>query len=590
MISRNALLLSLIAAALPSARAAEAVKNPDTYVHLTFAEADSVDPDWAYDGVSSLIVGNVYEGLFFFEGKSAEKFVPFLATKVPTKENGLISADGLTYRIPIRQGVKFQDGSPMTAEDVRYSLLRFLLQDRASGPASLLLEPLLGYSSTRDDKGVLKPDAYKDAVRAVRLDGQTLVLTLPRPFAPLLSILASWAPVLSKDWAIKHGDWDGTEATWAKFNNPTKESTPFFEKAMGTGPFALERWDRKTKEVLLVRNEHYWRAPAQLKRVVIKAISEFGTRKLMLQAGDADSIQEDRSQLSQLQGLDGVQITDDLPVLVVDPILFFNFKINPVGNPYIGTGRLDGSGIPADFFADKDVRQGVAYSLDYAGYIKDVFRGKGTQATGCIPKGLAGYNPEQAVYHLDLAKAKEHFQKAMGGKVWENGFKFTLTYNVGRSAHQILCQMLKRNLESLNPKFQVDIRPIDWPAFLDASHAGKLPLPVLRWGEDYPDPHDFAFPLMHSEGTYPLVQRYRNPEADKLIEQAVRETRLPQRKALYRKLIALEHDDVPHLVVVDQVAYHTQRTWVRGWRFNPNYPDAPYGGYFYPLSKTATGP
>ena len=577
--------LLLVALSGLTARAAEPVRNPDSYVHLTVADADSMDPAWAYDSVSSLITGNVYENLFVFEGASVENIKPLLAAAVPTKENGLISADGRTYRIPIRPGVRFHDGSPMTAEDARYSLLRFLLVDRASGPSSLLLEPLLGRSSTRDENGVLNPAAYRDAARAVRLDGQTLVLTLPRPFAPLLSVLSAWAPVVSKKWAIKNGDWDGTEATWARANNPGKESSPFFEKEMGTGPFFLERWDRKAKEFLLARHERYWRAPAKLKRVVVRAISEFGTRKLMLQAGDADSIQEDRSQYSQLQGLPGVQITDDLPLLAMDPMIFFNFKINPAANPYIGSGRLDGNGIPLDFFADKDVRKAIAYSLDYAGFIRDVYRGKGTQATGCIPKSLPGYNPHQPTYHLDLAEAKKYFQRAFGGRVWENGFKFTLTYNTGRTAHQILCQMLKRNLESLNHKFQVDVRPIDWPAFLDASNAGKLPLPIMRWGADYPDPHDFAFPLMHSKGVFPAVQKYANPEADRLIESAVKETHLARRKELYRRLMAIEHEDLPHLVLIDQVAYHAQRSWVGGWRYNPNAPDAPYGGSFYPLFK-----
>jgi len=577
-----------LAASCAAAHAAEPVKNPDTYVHLTVADADSMDPAWAYDTVSSLIQGNVYETLFFYEGASTEKLIPFLAAKVPTKANGLISADGLTYRIPIRQGVRFHDGSIMKAEDVRYSLLRFMLQDRSSGPSALLLEPLLGYSSTRDDKGVLKPGAYRDAARAVSLDGQTLVLRLPHPFAPLLAVLASWSPILSKSWAVEHGDWDGTEATWARFNNPSKETSPFFEKEMGTGPFALEHWDRKSKEFALTRFDGYWRAPAKLKRVIVKAVTEFATRKLMLQAGDADSIQEDRSQFSQLASIPGVTITDDLPVLSVDPMLFFNFKINVVGNPYVGSGRLDGAGIPPDFFADKDVRLGVAYALDYAGYVRDVYRGKGTQATGCIPKSLPGFSGKQPTYELDIEEAKKHFQKAFGGQVWDKGFRFTLTYNGGRSAHQILCQMLKRNIESLNPKFQVDIRPVDWPAFLDASNSGKLPLPVMRWGGDYPDPHDFAFPLMHSQGTFPLTQKYANPEADRLIDEALKETRMEKRKELYRRLVAIEHDDLPHLVVVDQVAYHTQRSWVGGWRYNPIYPDAPYGGYFYPLFKRAT--
>jgi peptide/nickel transport system substrate-binding protein len=575
--------------AAPS-RAGEAVKNPDTYVYAGLSDANSLDPAWVYDSVSGVVAGNVYENLFRFDGSSTEKLLPLLAAKVPSRENGLISADGLTYRIPLRREVTFHDGSPMTADDARYSILRFLLQDRASGPSGLLLEPLLGYASTRDAKGILRKQAFRDAARAVSSDGDTLVLRLPRPYAPLLTILATWGPVMSRRWAARHGDWDGTEGTWERFNNPSKETSPFFAREMGTGAFKLERWDRKTEEAVLTRYDGYWRAPARLRRVVVKAVPEFGTRKLMLQAGDADSISADRAQLSQLRGLSGVDVIDDLPVLALDPILFFSFSINPRGNSFIGSGKLDGKGIPPDFFADVDVRKGVAYSVDYEGLIRDVYRGKGTRATGCIPKGLTGYNPAQPAFGLDATKAAEHFKRARGGRVWEKGFRFTLTYGTGKTAHQILCQMLKRNLESLNPKFHVDVRPMDWPAFLDASNSGKMPLPIMTWSADYPDPHDFAYPLMHSKGTYPSVQKYSNREADRLIEEALREPQLSRRKELYARLLEIEHEDVPHLVIVDQVKFRTQRSWVRGWYHNPMLPDAPYGGFFYPLFKRAEGP
>ncbi|HXT01126.1 MAG TPA: ABC transporter substrate-binding protein [Elusimicrobiota bacterium] len=564
-------------------RAAERVKNPDTYVLASQADANSLDPAWDYDSVSAAVVENIYDFLFAFEGSSTEKLLPAIATKVPTKENGLISADGLTYRIPIRKGVKFHDGSPMTVDDVRYSLLRFMLQDRASGPSGLLLEPLLGYASTRDAKGALNRLAFHDAVRAVEVDRDTLVLKLPRPFAPLLSILASWCPVVSKRWAIRHDDWHGTEGTWEKFNNPNKQTSPFFAGEMGTGPFKLERWDRKLREAILVRHDAYWRGPAKLQRAVVKAAPEFGTRRLMLLAGDADVIAADRSQISQLRGQPGVEVIDDLPALALDPILFFSYKINPVANPFIGSGRLDGEGIPPDFFADINIRRGVAYSIDYAGLIADVYRGKGTQATGCIPKGLAGHNPDQPAFTLDRAKAIENFKRARDGRVWEKGFRFTLTYNAGKTAHQILCSMIKRNIEALNPKFRVDVRPMDWPAFLDAANSGRMPLPIMTWSADYPDPHDFAYPLMHSRGVFPAVQHYSDSEADRIVEEALKETDMAKRTRLYARLQEIEHEDVPHLVLVDQARFRVQRSWVKGWVHSPIH--QPEGGLFYPLFK-----
>jgi len=582
---RLLLCAALVGAPAAPAFAAGAVKNPDTYTYLTISDADSMDPAWGYDTASDLMILNVYDTLWTFDGKSTEKLTPLIATKIPSKENGLISPDGKTYTIPLRHGVKFHDGTEMTPEDVRYSLLRFMLLDRAAGPSSLLLEPLVGYPNTRDDADKINPKVWDDVNRAVTVQGDRLILRLPHPYAPILSILATWAPVVSKKWAIANRDWDGTQATWEKFNNSSKEQSPFFERANGTGPFKLVRWDRRTKEFVLERWDGYWRAPAKIKNVIVRGVNEFGTRKLMLQAGEADAIYADRPFWSQLQNLPGVKIVDDLPTMQNDPVVFFTFQVNTVGNAYVGSGKLDGEGIPADFFADKDVRKGFAYAFDYKDFIGDVLRGKGTQATGSIPNSMPGHNPNQQTYHLDLKKAAEHFKKACGGQVWEKGFHFTIAYNSGNMPRETVCQIIKRNVEGLNPKFRIDVRAVEWPTFLDAQKASKLPIFVLGWNADYPDPHNFAFPLLHSKGDYPPYQHFKDPEMDRLIEEANSETNPTKRKEIYFKLQALEFEEVPHLNLVDEVRYRTQRDWVKGWVNNPVFPDAPYGSYFYTIYK-----
>ena len=575
-VMRLFLVVTLLLATVPAPAAGE-VKNPGVYTYLTISDADSLDPAYSYDTASHMLGMNLYEPLFQFEKTSTSKLIPLIATEVPSRENAGISPDGRTYTIKLRKGVKFHDGTPMTPEDVRWSLLRFLLVDRAAGPSALLLEPLLGYASTRGDDGNILPDVWKDATRAVSLQGDKLILRLPRPYAPLLTLLASWA--------VQNGDWDGAEATWQKYNNPSKESSPFFERAMGTGPFKLERWDRKTKEFILARNDLYWREPAKLKNVVIKGVAEFGTRKLMLQAGDADAIYADRPLLTQLQGIPGVKVIDDLPTVEMSPVVFFTYAINAQGNSFLGSGKLDGKGIPADFFSDKDVRKAFAYAFDYKGFISDVMRGKGTQATGAIPKSLPGHNPKGRKYSLDLKKAEEHLRKAWGGKVWENGFKFTIAFNTANLPRQTVCQILKRNIESLNPKFKIDVRAVEWPTFLDGYKSSKLPIFVMGWNADYPDPHNFAFPMLHSQGDYPMTQKFKNPEFDRLVEEANGEPSVSRRKDLYAKLQDLAFEEVPQLYIIDAVRYRTQREWVKGWYHNPIFPDSPYGSYFYPISK-----
>ena len=117
--------------------AAQEIKNPDTIIETTIGTVDSLDPAWAYDTASGEVIFNIYETLIFWDGTRTDKFVPMLATKVPSVENGLISEDGLTYTFPIRKGVKFHNGEPLTPEDVEYSFERAMVQDRDGGPVSV---------------------------------------------------------------------------------------------------------------------------------------------------------------------------------------------------------------------------------------------------------------------------------------------------------------------------------------------------------------------------------------------------------------------------------------------------------------------
>ncbi len=559
----------------------QAVKNPDTYVAVSFGDWDTFDYAWAYDTSSFEVIFNVYEPLIFFDGGRMDRFAPMLATAVPSVQNGLLSPDGKTYTFPIRQGVKFHDGSPLTAEDAAYSLQRFLLTDRDGGPSSLLSEWILGITSTRDDKGNLALK-FGDLQRAVQVKGNNVVVTLKEPFGGFLSIMAQWSYVVSKKWAIKNGDWPGTAATMAKFNNPKKESTAFFEKANGTGPFKLETWDRAGRQVILVRNDNYWRAPTRLKRVVIRSVEEVATRILMLKAGDADSIALTRRELPQIEGDPNIKIIDDLPTgTSTNPAWFFTFDIDCRGNPDCGSGRLDGAGIPPNFFTDVNVRRGFAYSFDFNTFLQDGYRGKATLAKGMIPLGMFGYNPKQEYFTFDRARATAAFREAFGGQVWERGFKLTVLYNAGNVVRELGSRILKDTIESLNPKFKVDIRGVTWSTYLAAMDASRLPVFWIGWLADYPDPHNFAFHFFHSDGTFPHSQKFKNAEVDALVSIAAREPDVKKRQQLYFQINQKYFELVPSVATVNAIGFRNQRTWVHGWYYNPIYP----GTYWYTVFK-----
>src|SRR5258706_15481075 len=117
-------------------------------------------------------------------------------------------------------------------------------------------------------------------------------------------------------------------------------------------------------------------------------------------------------------------------------------------------------------------------------------------------------------------------------------------------------------------------------------NGSKLPIFMLGWSADYPDAHDFAFPIMHSKGNFPTNQQYSNPDADRLVEAAAAETNLEKRKAIYHKLQQIEFEEAAHFIPVDTIRYRTQRTWVKGWYHNPVFPDSPWSAYYYPMYKS----
>ncbi len=567
------LLASTVAAAQP-------VKNPDMFTVLEVGEVGSLDPAFPYDGSSQSLIQNVYETLVAFKGSSLSEFEPRIAAQVPSLANGLVSKDGRTYRFPIRKGVKFHDGTEVTPEDARYSLLRFMLTDRAGGPSALLLEPIAGVPGTRNSSGTITLD-YAALEKAVRVEGRDLVVTLPRPFGPFLSIMARWSYVVPKAWAVSHGEWDGTEATWKAYNDPPKEKSFLYQNMNGAGPFKLERWDKTARFVLLARHDGYWRGPAKLKRVLIKSVPELNTRKLMLQAGDADLIETPRPYVSQLQGVPGVKVLDGLRRLQTDPALFFTVAVNPVANPDIGSGKLDGEGVPPDFFADADVRKGFSYAFEYDAILKDTFKGTAARALGPIPPGIPGHDAAQPRYSYDLKKAEAHLRKAHGGRVWEKGFRFTLTYNTGGETREAAAQILKKGVEKLNPRFRIDLRGVDWANFVDKGQRRLMPLFARGWIADYPDAHNFIYAFYHSQGRYPSAQGFRDADLDAMVEKAVAEASPVKRAAAYKKILARGHDLAPAVFTVHPAGVYAVREWVKGFTDNP----VNMGVYYYPIEK-----
>lgn len=552
----------------------------DTLVVAHAGEMQSLDPVFSYDGVTQGMMFNVYDTLLKFNGSSMTEFLPSVSTQVPSVENGLISKDGLTYTFPIRKGITFHDGTQLTPEDVRYSLLRFMLADVSGGPSSLLLEPILGVTSTRDEQGKIIID-FAEAAKAIRTEADKVVITLKKPFAPFLGIVARWGYITPKKWVAEHGGWDGTESTWKELNNFEKQASYLFDHMNGSGPFKLVRWDISGRRLQLQANENYFEGAPQIKQIYMMTVTEPSTMRLLLEGGEADIAEVPAQFAAQLEHKAGVTVYDNLPRLRTDPVIFFTRHINTKGNPDVGSGQLDGQGIPADFFADKDVRKGFAYAFDYEAFLSQALEGRGERAYGPAPAGLVPQAAQAKQYSFDLQKATEHFKKAYEGKLWQTGFTFTITYNTGSVMRQMAAEMLKRNIESINPKFKVDVRGVMWASFLEKTAARQMPMWVRGWVADYADPHNFYFAFMHSDGRYAQAQGYKNPQADRLVSAAVSETNPAKRIKLYQQLQDIAYEDVMQIYTVHPTGMWAMRESVKGFTDNPVY----MGLNFYPMYK-----
>lgn len=554
------------------------VKNPGKLIEATIGEPETLDPAWAYDTASGEVIFNMYNTLIFFKEEKVDEFVPMIAEKVPSPQNGLVKDGGKTIIFPIRKGIKFHSGSELTPEDVEYSLERVIVMDRDGGPSWMLLDPLLGVESTRDAKGNITV-TFEQIDKAVEVEGNNVVLHLAKPY-PLTTILQilsqTWGSIVDKQCAIKHGDWDGKADTWTKHNNP--DQPPLQEADCGSGPFMLDRWEHG-KQVVMKRFDGYWQGPANFTEFVIMKVDEWSTRKLMFLKGDADIVYVPRQHAKEVEGVEGIRIYKDLPTLSNDA-LFFQFNITP-NSPYIYSGKLDGDGIPPDFFSDVNMRKAFAHAIDYDTLIEQAWFGEAVRTPGPIPKGLPGYDPSMPIYNFDMKKAEEYFKKAWNGQVWEKGFKFDILYNTGNVQRKAAAEMIKDKVESINPKFHINVRAVEWPQYLKAMVKGELPLFIIGWLADYPDPYNFAFPYMHSTGTFSGWQHYKNPKVDELVEGLITTTDQTKRIEICKELTRIYYEDVPSVILWQPLGRHYERIWVHGWYYNPIYP----GTYAYPLWK-----
>ena len=622
----------------PEAPVSFAPDDPGTYVALTFGDIDTLDPNLAYDSASGQVIQNVMEGLVYYNAGDSNSLVPALAEEVPSRENGLISEDGLSYTFNIREGITFHEGGALEPHDVAYTFQRGLLQSDPNGPQWLLLEPILGFSTCYDISEGLDSEcglagdaealaavapeeltAVCEQVKAAIVaddEAGTVTFNLAQPWGPFLATLAGyWGNVLDSEWAMENGSWDGDCATWVNHYAPGSENSELSNIINGTGPYMLDHWT-PGEEYALVANPNYWRADdmpvweggpsgqPRIKMIIVRLVNEWGTRFAALQAGDAASVnvpQENETQVDPLVGEFCDYLTNEctpnpdnpngalrkwdmLPsVSRTDVFLSFEVATDDRGsNPYIGSGQLDGNGIPPNFFSDIHVRKAFNYCFDYDTFIAEVQLGKGVRNNGPIIRDMLGYNEDGPYYEFDMDKCAEELALAWDGALPDTGFRVQVAFNTGNTTRQTIGEILQNNLAAVNPLYQVETIGLPWPTLLRAFRAQQLPVAISGWGEDIHDPHNWVQPF--TVGTY--AGRQNMPaeliaQFTELVSAGVSAPTPEEREQYYFELQQLHHDQAPQITLSQATTFRFEQRWVSDWFYRIGQSNINEGGYYY---------
>ena len=260
-----------------------------------------------------------------------------------------------------------------------------------------------------------------------------------------------------------------------------------------------------------------------------------------------------------------------------------------ISNPYIGSGVLDGNGIPPDFFTDEHVRKGFGYAFDWNTFINDVYKGEAVQSLELSLPGMVGYDPNASHYVMDLAKSEAEFKASTltspdGKSLWDTGFRIQMLYNQGNTTRQIIAEILAANLSKVNPLFVVETLGLPWPAYLTAQRAGKIPIMTGGWIEDIHDPSNWYQP--YTVGAYGGRQNMPSDmkaQFKTLLDQGVAVTDPTARAAVYAQINQLYYDLNPGTPIVLATSHGYEQIWVQGLIRNPIFP----GIYFSTITKAA---
>ena len=416
----NKLSTAILAAALAigGSVAVEAQERGGVMTYGRYADSLFLDPVLNDANVDIWILSNMYDTLLLpsADGKSVE---PGLATKWE------VADDGLSVTLTLRDGAMFSDGTPITTDDVVWSLKRAATPD--NGIWGFLISSIADVTAP-DDK--------------------TVKVTLNRPDPAIIPALTVFNTAIMPKAAFEAAP-GATDADKAQ---------AFSQKPVGSGPFVLASWDRGST-MKLVRNEHYWDKGADgkplpyLDGVTFEVIPDDATRILRLQSGELDGAEFiPYSRVKELQGAEGI----DMELFPSTRIEYITLNVRP---------QIEGEDNP---LSNVKVREAMNYATNKDAIIQIVTQGVGTPMTSFMSSATPLNSGTGPLYPYDLEKAKALMKEAG----FPDGFSTSMLVLAGSQDELGIATALQQMWSQIGIK--LEIKQVDNATRTDQYRVGEV--------------------------------------------------------------------------------------------------------------------